>query len=118
MLENVSHLQADSSFQNLASFDPCVAVGFVDLGMQMEVVGDGMEVCESLGLLVCSVFEDNAIDFEKEQVALVFWDMAHFDTSVTRVAVSAHCFCGSHLFLHICLYKVHFPHVYPEFLCW
>ncbi|KAK5868880.1 hypothetical protein PBY51_009856 [Eleginops maclovinus] len=119
MLENVTPLQAGSSFQSLSSFDPCVAVGYVDLGMQMDVVGDEMEVCESLGLLVYLVFGDNAIDFEKEQVASVFWDsMARFDTSGTRMAVSAHCLCGSHLSLQMCLYKQHSPHVHPEFLGW
>lgn len=112
MLENVSPPDAGFLWPNRSSLDSRVMAGFVDLGMQMGVVADGMGVCEISGLVVCSVFEDNAADFEREQLylssgpglALAFWcSMAHFDTSVARKAVSVHRFSGSRLFVQICL---------------
>lgn len=64
MLENAIPLYIGLSRLNCSCFDSHVVVGFVDLGMQMGVAGDGMGVCKILGLVVCLVFEDNATDFE------------------------------------------------------
>lgn len=76
----------------------------MDLGTQLEVAGDGMGVYESVGLVVGSVFGDGATDFGMDRVASVFsGSMAHFDTSVTRMAVSAHGPLGSPLDLRGCL---------------
>ena len=93
--------------------------GFVDLGMQMGVAGDGMGVCETSGLVVCSEFEENTTGLEQEQLVSVFWgNTAHFDTGVTRMAVSAHCSSGGRLFLQICSCKQCSPRVRPKSVCW
>ena len=70
------------------------------------------------------MFEDEATDFEVEQLyqslnpclASVFLsDMAHFDTSVARTAVSAHWLSGSRLVLHIYPFS---PRLHLQSCCW
>lgn len=123
MSENATPFDTGLSCPDHSSCGSGVMAGFVDVGMHVEVVGDGMAVCQFLDLVVCSVAEDNAIDLEAEQLhqssgprlASVFWgNMVYFDTSVTRMAVSVRCFSGSHQFL--CIYHFSLP-LHPEYLC-
>lgn len=110
MLENEALLDSEFSSTSHPGCVPCVQVGFVDLGMQSGVAGDGMVVCGIVGsvVLVCSPFEGNAIDFDRSELdqasgpcpaSVSGGCMAHFDTSVARAAVSASGLFGICLFV-------------------